>query len=48
MRAYPLHTTTMADRRQQMWAFILYLSAVVLPFGSLLILLRWLYLRHHM
>lgn len=37
-----------AERRHQMGLFLLYLSAAILPFGSLLLVLRWLYLRHHL
>jgi hypothetical protein len=48
MRANQLQATTNVDRRHQTWAFIFYLSAVILPLGSLLIVLRWMYLRHHL
>lgn len=41
------HARSPEERRHQLWLFFLYLSAVVLPLGSLLILLRWMYLRHH-
>jgi hypothetical protein len=37
-----------AERRQRFWLFVLYLSAVVLPGGALLVALRWLWLRTHM
>jgi hypothetical protein len=37
-----------ADRRHRLGLFVLYLSAVILPGGALLILLRWLWLRLHM
>jgi hypothetical protein len=42
------YATNPADRLRQMWLLFLYLSAVVLPLGSLLILARWMYLRHHL
>lgn len=37
-----------AERRHQMTLFLLYLFAAFLPFGSLLLALRWLWLRHHL
>jgi hypothetical protein len=36
------------ERRHRFWQFVLYLSAVVLPGGALLVALRWLWLRTHM
>jgi hypothetical protein len=48
MRANQLKAITTVDRRHPTWAFLFYLSAVILPLGSLLILLRWMYLRHHL
>jgi hypothetical protein len=37
-----------SDRRHRLGLFVLYLSAVILPGGALLVLLRWLWLRLHM
>ena len=37
-----------ADRRHRLGLFVFYLSAVVLPGGALLVLLRWLWLRMHL
>lgn len=45
MRARPLQA---ADRRQQIWLQVLYLSAVILPGGVVLMLIRWLWLRLHL
>jgi hypothetical protein len=36
------------DRRHRLGLFVLYVSAVILPGGALLVLLRWLWLRLHM
>ena len=37
-----------AERRHRLGPFVFYLSAVVLPGGALLVLLRWLWLRMHL
>jgi hypothetical protein len=48
MRAYHPTTTAHAARRHDLWGYLLFLSATVLPGGVLLMLLRWLWLRAHM
>ncbi|HZV54062.1 MAG TPA: hypothetical protein VFF82_03900 [Rhodocyclaceae bacterium] len=48
MNAYTLQTATPAERRHQMWLYLFYLFATILPGGTLLILLRWLWLRQHL
>lgn len=48
MRAITLHTTTTAaEHRHHLWMAALYLAAVVLPLGSLLILAHQYWLHHH-
>jgi hypothetical protein len=48
MTAHRPQAAATADRRHPTWLYVYYLSALILPGGVLLVLLRQLWLRLHM